>query len=95
MEMKIYIYMAHIYLVWIERNGVMLSRGPLLPQNESKTDGVMMGRDKNRLKLSQQYRGSDGLKIDKILCFDDPEPRYCGSFNAKILTRQKWLLTMR
>ena len=52
MEMKIYIYMAHIYPVWIERNRVMLSHGPLLPQNESKPDGVMMGRDKNRLKLS-------------------------------------------
>ena len=92
MEMKIYIYMAHIYPVWIERNGVMLSHGPLLPQNESKTDAVMMGPDKNRLKLSQQFRGSDGLKIDKILCFDDV---YGGTFNAKILTRQKWLLTMR
>ena len=36
MEMKIYIYMAHIYPVWIEPSGVMLSHGPLLALMKAK-----------------------------------------------------------
>ena len=39
MEMKIYIYMAHSYPVWIERNVVMLSHGPLLSQMKAKPTG--------------------------------------------------------
>ena len=70
MEEKIHIYQAHFYPASIERSGAWLIIAP----NENKTDGLMMGWDKNRLILAYQFRGPDGMKIDRILCLDDSEP---------------------
>ena len=39
MEVKIHIYMAHIYLVWIEHGRVMLSHDPLVPLMKAKLMG--------------------------------------------------------
>ena len=55
-----------------------------------KHSGVMLGRGKNRLK---QFCDSVTMKIDRILCLNDSELYWTGSFTGKILTRQKWLLT--
>ena len=33
------------------------------------------------------------MKIDRILCLNDSELYWTGSFTGKILTKQKWLLT--
>ena len=44
-------YMGHFYPIWIKHSGVILSlMTPYYPQIK-KTDGVMLGWGKNRLKL--------------------------------------------
>ena len=55
-EVKIHIYMAHFYPIWIKHSGVILSimapyYHPPPPQKKSKTDGVGIDWGKNRLKL--------------------------------------------
>ena len=42
-------------------------------KKECKTNGVMIGWVKNRLKLAQQFSDSDNMKIDRILCLNDSE----------------------
>ena len=73
-EVKICVYMAQFYPIWIEHSGVMLNYDPLLPPKESKTDGIMMGWGKSRLKLVQQFLEPDNMKIDIIHCLNDSEP---------------------
>ena len=58
-EVKIHIYMAHFYPIWIKHSGVILSIvAPYYPppkkkkkKKKSKTDGVGIDWGKNRLKL--------------------------------------------
>ena len=38
-EMKVHIYMAHFYLIWIELSEVMLSHSPIITHKESKLMG--------------------------------------------------------
>ena len=53
-----------------------------------------MNQGKNRIKMVKQLCDSDGNKIDGIPYLNDLEMCQTGSFTIKILTKQKWLLTM-